>query len=58
MKGLLILSQVVHEHRVQPGCFLSCLGSLKIDCVFQVFAGSPFVQQEGFIEKKPFIARS
>lgn len=25
-KGLLILSQVVCEHQVQPGSFLSCLG--------------------------------
>lgn len=24
--------------------FLSCLGTLKIDCIFQVFAGNPLVQ--------------
>lgn len=47
MKGLLILLQSVCEHRVQPGCFLSCLGTLKIDCIFQVFAGNPLVQLVG-----------
>lgn len=35
----------VHEHWMQPGCFPACLSGFKIDCIFQVFAGSSFVQQ-------------